>query len=98
MTCVLDLNIGDLNRGMALKERSYELPIPRPVVLCIAGRVYARKASSRLNIVLERALLAVVKQIACRVQEDDCFVLGKVLVSKDRRILAGINGKLIVLA
>ena len=96
MTLILNLNIGGLNCRMTLKERSHQVSIPWPVVLRVAGRMYAGKAAAGLNVMLDRALLAVVKEIARGVQEDYGFVLRQVLVGKDSRILTGIHSKLIV--
>src|SRR5437762_3149980 len=46
-----------LNAGMIVEEGPYQLAIPRPFVLGIAGRMHTRVAATSLNIALKRRLL-----------------------------------------
>src|SRR5262249_50088555 len=56
------------------------------------------EATTGLDVMLQRALLPIIEEIACSVEENDCLVLGEILVGECSGVLAGINSELIVSA
>src|ERR1700681_1190550 len=89
----MDGGLHDTRMSMhAVEVRSYQLPVPEPVVFSIAGGMHTGVSSAMPDVLFKGGLLAGIENVAGGHQKNDDVITREVGGGKNRRIFGKIDG------